>query len=128
MSVPDPVPDAASEAKCLSLLAHLPERVAKQSRRSVKPGRFAAAWGQPPLTLRCGVPRPPGLGATSQCFDVNGVGWFAEPARGGYLFTTIGRPAYVEVSVPSHYAPEAQALVDFATPINTYDPAERPCR
>ena len=58
----------------------------------------------------------------------HGVGWFAEPAYGGYLFTTIGRPAYVEVSVPSHDAPEAHALVDFATPINTYDPAEQPCR
>jgi hypothetical protein len=90
---------------------------------------FLIRFPTPPLTLRCGVPRPPGPRATSQRFEVNGVGWFAEPAQGGYLFTTIGRPAYVEVSVPSHYAPEAQALVDLATPINTYDPAEQqPCR
>jgi hypothetical protein len=34
----------------------------------------------------------------------------------------------MEVSLPSHYAPEAQALVDFATPFNTYDPAEQPSR
>jgi hypothetical protein len=34
----------------------------------------------------------------------------------------------MEVSLPSHYAPEAQALADFVTPFNTYDPAERPSR
>ena len=57
------------------------------------------------------------------------MGWFAEPAHGGYLFTTIGRPAYVEVSVPSHYAPEAQRRWSTShAVINTYDPAEQPCR
>ena len=31
-----------------------------------------------------------------------------------HLFTTIGRTAYVEVGVPTHYTPEANALVDLA--------------
>ena len=49
---------------------------------------------------RCGagVQQPPGLSHGSECFEVNGVGWFAEEAEGGYLFTTIGRPAFVEVA------------------------------
>jgi hypothetical protein len=128
VTVHDPRPDTATAERCVGLLAHLPQRVHDQARRPVKPGRFSAAWGRPPITLRCGVPKPPGLGPSSQCFEVNGVGWYAEAAQGGYLFTTIGRPAYVEVSVPSNLAPEADALVDIAGPINAYDPIEQPCR
>ena len=46
--------------------------------------------------------------------------------EGGYLFTTIGRPAYVQVGVPTEYAPEANALVDLAVAVKEI-PAERPC-
>ena len=85
-----------------------------QPRRTVEPGTLSAAWGDPTITLKCGVEKPPGLGDASECFEVNGVGWFAEEAEGGYLFTTIGRSAYVQVGVPTEYAPEANALVDVA--------------
>ena len=71
-------------------------------------------------------PKPPGLGPESECFEVNGVGWFAEEAQGGYLFTTIGRPAYVQVGVPTDYAPEANALVDIADAV-TKLPVDQPC-
>ena len=106
----------------------LPGTVLDSKRRTVTPGRFSAAWGKPPISLRCGVDRPPGLTPASDCFEVNGVGWYAERAATGYLFTTIGRTAYVEVGVPSHYAPEANALVDLAAVVNAHDPLLQPCR
>jgi hypothetical protein len=125
--VPDPSPSGEASQACTALLGDLPDKVLNGERRQVEPGRFSAAWGDPPITLRCGVEKPPGLTSTSSCFEVNGVGWFAEEVSGGYLFTTIGRTTYVEVAVPSDYAPEANALVDLADAVNAHDPAIKPC-
>ena len=98
-----------------------------EPRREVEPGVLTAAWGNPAITLTCGVSQPPGIAANIQCFEVNGVGWLAEQAEGGFLFTTIGRLAYVEVGVPATYAPEANALVDVAATINAHNPVLQPC-
>ena len=106
----------------------LPGTVLEGKRRTVTPGQFIAAWGNPPISLRCGVDKPPGLTAASDCFEVNGVGWYTEQAAKGYLFTTIGRTAYIEVGVPSHYAPEANALVDLAAVVSAHDPLLQACR
>jgi hypothetical protein len=40
----------------------------------------------------------------------------------GYLFTTVGRVLNVEVSVPDHYSPEADALTDLGPVITALDP------
>lgn len=122
----DPTPSAAVREQCAVVMAALPATVLDEQRREVTPGALAAAWGDPTITLRCGVEKPPGLGAESECFEVNGVGWFAEEADGGFLFTTIGRSAYVQVGVPTAYAPEANALVDVAAAIGTI-PLQQPC-
>jgi len=122
----EPTPPAAVVEQCTRVMAALPPTVLDQPRRTVEPGRLSAAWGDPTITLRCGVDKPAGLGAASECFEVNGVGWFAEDAEGGYLFTTIGRPVYVQVGVPSEYAPEANALVDLAAAVGTI-PVDQPC-
>jgi hypothetical protein len=128
VAVPEHAPDDASREACSALMADLPAEVLGKKRRAVEPGQFAAAWGDPPLVLRCGVAKPPKLGPSSPCYEVNDVGWFAEEASGGYLFTTIGRMAYVEVAVPAAYAPEANVLVDLADSVRRHDPQQRPCR
>jgi len=89
---------------------------------------LTAAWGDPPITLRCGVGAPPGLTPESECLEVNGVGWFSEDADGGTLYTTIGREVLVELGVPEDYAPEASALVDVAAAVSAHDPLLKPCR
>jgi hypothetical protein len=122
----DPTPSAAVREQCAAVMTALPDLVLDQPRRSVEPGRLSAAWGDPTITLKCGVAKPVGLGPESECFEVNGVGWFAEKAEGGYLFTTIGRSAYVQVGVPTEYAPEANALVDVASAVQQI-PVEQPC-
>jgi hypothetical protein len=126
VTMTDPSPAPAVREQCAALMAALPERVLDERRRTVEPGELSAAWGDPTITLKCGVEKPPGLGAESECFEVNGVGWFAEEAQGGYLFTTIGRSAYVQIGVPAAYAPEANALVDVADAVEQI-PLEQPC-
>jgi hypothetical protein len=127
VTVPDPAPSGRTAEICSALLADLPAAVLGQDRREVTPGRYSAAWGDPTITLRCGVTKPPRLGPASACYEVNGVGWFSENGTGGLIFTTIGRPAYVEVAVPSAYAPEANALVDLAAVVSRHDPVQQPC-
>ena len=127
VAVPDPAPDPTTAPVCAALMADLPTTVLDQSRRKVKPGVLSAAWGKPPIVLRCGVPKPAALTAASECLEVNGVGWFREAASGGDLFTTIGRPVFIELAVPTAYAPEPNALVDVAATVAAHDPVQTPC-
>ena len=87
----------------------LPTRVLDQRPSDRPPGTFSAAWGRPPIMLRCGVAQPAGLTAASECFEVNGVGWFAEPADGRPDLSprSGGRPSS-RSRCPRRYAPEAQ--------------------
>ncbi len=115
-----------TELDCKALLADTPRRVAGQHALEVA-DRVAAAWGDPPIVLRCGVEEPAALKPTSQCFDVNGVGWLAETTADGYLFTTIGRSFHVSLEVPKAYDPAADALADVASTVKKHDPEEQPC-
>jgi hypothetical protein len=128
VAVVEPSPDAADRGVCAALIPGLPNEVEGQRRREVQPGVLTAAWGDPPITLRCGVPAPPGLTSSSECLEVDEVGWFNEDVPGGVLFTTIGRATFVEVAVPSAYTPPVNPLVDLAAAVTAHDPLEQPCR
>jgi hypothetical protein len=118
VDVPAPVPPAEVAAACAALPAALPEQVESQSRRPTSPASsLTAAWGDPAIVLRCGVPRPAALEPTSEVVEVNGVEWFGEPTADGYVFTTTGRVANVEVRVPNAYAPEVNPLTDLAAAV-----------
>jgi hypothetical protein len=113
---------------CRSLVEALPEQVAGQQLRAVEPASaLAGAWGDPPIVARCGVAKPAGLRPTSRCDVVNAVGWFSRRTSDGYVFTTIGRSAYVEVAVPDAYEPAANALVDLAPAVKRHVPVVRRC-
>ena len=115
-------------AECKALLRALPDTVDGQQRRDVEPpDLLAAAWGDPAIVLRCGVPTPARLTASSSCAEVNGVGWFAEQRADAYRFTTIGRSTNVQVQVPYDYQPAADALVDLASAVRAHVPEEQPC-
>jgi hypothetical protein len=108
---------------CSALQHALPSTVAGQSAREPTPSSdLTAAWGDPPIVLRCGVPAPAGLTPTSQVTNVNGVDWYPEQLTGGYRFTATGRKAYVEVTVPSQYASFAGGLTQIGPAILAADP------
>lgn len=123
-----PGPSGKAAEACRKLHGELPQRVDGQE-RDKSPGSaptYTAAWGDPPIELRCGVPRPevlsPGgehYNPTADAAEVNGVSWLLEQRADGYRFTTTDRVAYVEVTVPGAYAPEIGALTDFADAVRT---------
>lgn len=103
---------------------HLPATVDGRKRRATDPASVrVAAWGDPAVVLRCGVPRPRQLAPTSEVVEVNGVAWFLEPGS-AYVFTTVGRVANVEVRVPSSVERSAATapLVDLARAVSRNDP------
>ncbi|MFG1628807.1 DUF3515 domain-containing protein [Kribbella sp. NPDC049227] len=127
VAVPSPAPEVA--AVCEPLVAALPDHVLDADRRKTEPpSPLTTAYGDPPIEVTCGVAPPAGMAeAQSQCFEVNGVGWFAKEAGNGTIFTTIGRKVYVEVAVPAKYKPEANALTDVADAIHRFDKVITPC-
>ena len=105
----------------------LPDRLDGAERRATAPeSPLTAAWGDPAAVLRCGVPRPAGLTPTSEVLEVEGVEWFLVDGPAGYSFTTVGRRANVELTVPAK-VPRSEAtapLVDLAPAIVAEDPAD----
>lgn len=119
VDVPTHQPLPGTEQMCASLVAALPEVVSDAVRREVRPASDGvAAWGQPPIILRCGVAEPTGLDPTLAVLSVAGVDWRSLDGEGGTFFVTTGRAAVVEVAVPDDYAPEADVLVDLAPAIS----------
>jgi hypothetical protein len=127
IAVPNPAPEVA--AACTPLVKALPDKVLDGGRRKTDPpSALTTAYGDPPIEVTCGVAPPAGIAkAQSQCFEVNGVGWFAQNVTNGVIFTTIGRKVYLEVAVPNKYAPEANALTDVSDAVKAHNPLITPC-
>ncbi len=121
MPVDAPEPTAADRVPCRRLLDALPDAVADQQARTVQPAdAWGAAWGDPPIVLTCGGPRPAGFTRTSSCTTVNGVDWFIPEEQLGtseptdLTMTTVYREQYVEVRLPKEYWPPATTLADLS--------------
>lgn len=122
VAVTAPTPDATTAAQCAAVTAALPGTLADEDARQVTPDTgTTAAWGDPPIVLRCGVPVPVARTPTSLLTTVDGVDWFAEPLTEGVLFTTDGRAVNVEVAVPEDYEP-ATVISELAPAILASDP------
>jgi hypothetical protein len=132
-----PALNGAHARSCRALVDALPSKVAGLPRVDADVGKGSgAAWGDPAIELRCGVPRPAGLTPTSQCEVVNGVGWYIpqEQQTGrnagrptDITMTTVGRSEYVEVRVPADYWPPAETMVDLAPALKRTIRDVRPC-
>lgn len=127
VAVPSPAPEVATA--CEQLVQALPDKVLDAKRRKTEPASpLTTSYGDPPIEVTCGVAPPAGMAeAQSQCFEVNGIGWFAKPASNGVIFTTIGRALYLEIAVPSKYAPEANALTDVSDAVQKHNRLITPC-
>jgi hypothetical protein len=128
-----PALHGADARTCAALVEALPDRVADLSRVESDPGDgYGAAWGDPPVELRCGVPRPQGFDDFATCQTTNGVDWFIpESQQTGrpedITMTTVGRSVNLEVRIPSDYFPPAAAMVDLARAVKRATRSVRPC-
>lgn len=120
----EPHPTGSVARDCRRVMQALPATVDGLARGRVTP--FTAQWGNPPTTLRCGVPRPAALTTSSECMEVNGVGWFSQQRGNVYTFTTIGRAGYLEVRVSPLTMPPSNALVDLTAAARQL-PERQPC-
>jgi hypothetical protein len=109
--VTDPLPvssiDApgASTAACASLTTVLPDSLGGLQRRQLVQGddpllAGVAAWGEPAVILRCGVPTPQELTCSSPVQVVDGVAWLPIPGSGGTTYLAVDRPVRVALTVP----------------------------
>ncbi len=117
--MPPPAPDEAAAGACAAFVAALPEQLGTVGeRRDVDPpSELTAAYGDPPVAIRCGVPVPAALTATSTLVTVEGIDWFPEELTGGWLMTTVGLATNVEITVPTDQGPAPSVAVDLAPTI-----------
>jgi hypothetical protein len=120
-------PSAADRPACAKLAALLPDRLGDLDAVEFTPkDAEGGAWGDPALTLTCGVGVPETFGPTSTCDVVNGVDWFVSDeerndTRGDATLTTVSLSPRVAVHVPAKYRGNALegALVDLAGPLKS---------
>jgi len=114
VAVPTPAPTGPGAYACAALHGRLPDEVVGEKVVASHPNSdLTSAWGNPAITIRCGV-QPPQVNPSEQVIAVDGVDWYPEKFSGGYRFTTVHRALFVEVNVPSSYAPEADVLADLS--------------
>jgi uncharacterized protein DUF3515 len=117
------LPDDLADA-CHALVDALPGSVADQERREVD-GHYGAAYGDPPIILRCGVDRPEQLMTT--CMEVDGIDWFLQRTDEGATVTTVGRTPGIQLEVPEGYLDSDAVLADLGPAVGAHTRAGRGC-
>ncbi len=118
-----PVPSAspAVEKGCVRFAAALPKslKIGKDvelKRRRTDPAELRlAAYGDPAVVIRCGVPHSPNWKAGGPAFTAAGVSWFPEEqADGAVVYSMPTAFVDIEVRVPSAYRGELLVLLSDA--------------
>jgi hypothetical protein len=105
-----PALSAAAQRSCRELIAALPTTLGDRPARPVdSPSPYVVAWGEPPVVLRCGVPRPAAFIQTADTLVISGVTWFAERRGSNTAWTAVDRPVYVELVAPADDASDPPA-------------------
>jgi Protein of unknown function (DUF3515) len=111
---------------CLAVTSQLPVKVRDLAARKVSAGpEQNAAYGEPPLTVACGVAQPKmcaslddsGTGCVpldTELLNMNKVCWYASQQGDAAVFTTMDREVPVQVTVPKQYAQPAQWANEFS--------------
>ncbi|MEU4428256.1 DUF3515 domain-containing protein [Actinoplanes sp. NPDC024001] len=118
--------DERATQVCLAVTSQLPTSVRDLPARKVSAGpEQNAAYGEPPLTVACGVPQPqmceslekttPGcVPLDTELLIMNRVCWYAKPGADAATLTTMDREVAVQVTVPSAYENPAQWANEFS--------------
>jgi len=145
-STPNVVPFQQAKgttAPCQAIMSALPATLNKQPRVRSTGSPFGAAWGNPAIVLRCGVPVPAGFlaenspqGNLSSCLTVNGIDWYlnGDPANGAtagqtLTVTTLYRNPAIEVTVPGTYGTQgpSTAMALLTSVIRAHTTVTRHC-
>lgn len=109
---PLPMAEPGTATACATLVDRLPDRISVGRAWRVAPDPSStAAWGSPPVVLRCGdsLPQP---GPSDQLLSVNGTTWWVEQLSNGERYTSVDRTPGVIVSVPTVDRPSAEVLME----------------
>jgi len=124
---------SADRAPCRELVEALPEKLADAPRRKTSGSEYAAAWGDPAIVLRCGVPLP-GSYATDPCITRDGIGWSiplqqTEDQDTDIVMTLAHRDLIVQVRVPRHYRPNGamEVMADLGGVVEEHTTARGRC-
>lgn len=109
--VTDPLPvssieaPGATTASCTTLMAALPDPLGQLPRRQLVQGddpllAGVAAWGEPAVVLRCGVPTPAELTCSAPVQVVNGVSWLLLKGDGATTYLAVDRAVRIALTVP----------------------------
>ncbi|HUR13806.1 MAG TPA: DUF3515 family protein [Mycobacteriales bacterium] len=100
---------ARQVATCGAVSAKLPDEIALAvARRSTDPDSpGTAAWGDPPIVLRCGVATG---SARDDAYEFDGVRWAMHDTGATRTWTTLSRPVSVQVVIPDSYRNQAEIL------------------
>jgi uncharacterized protein DUF3515 len=119
-----PVLSARAAEVCLAVTSQLPAKLRDLPPRKVTAGpEQNAAYGEPPITVSCGVTQPAmcaTLGATgcvpldTELLLMNRVCWYARQGPASNVFTTMDREQPVQVTVPASYQQAAQWANEFS--------------
>jgi hypothetical protein len=102
---------------CRALLSQLPMAVRDLSQREVTAGAEQnAAYGDPPITVECGVP-PPDYELTDTVWPLDGVCYHATEQPDATVWATLDREVPVRVTVPDAYEGPGQWAAEFSGPI-----------
>ncbi|MEV6927181.1 DUF3515 domain-containing protein [Dactylosporangium sp. NPDC051485] len=113
--------EPSTSTVCRALVAKLPDVLGGLSRRPVTAGgEQNAAFGDPPIVLTCGVPKP-AVPADAQFMGLSNVCWFADEQRDRTVWQTVDRAVALRVVVPK--AADGSWLVHLSAPIVATVPA-----
>jgi hypothetical protein len=133
--IDSPQVPSTSLSACRALLDDLPDTLAGERSRPVTPSdALGAAWGDPAITLTCGVTVPDDFDQFAFCQETNGVGWYIpdaalEDESLDVTFTTVGYRPIVQVHLPSDYRPDGAAAVtaELADAVKAHLELVKPC-
>ena len=129
---------AGAATACRTIMASLPKTLNHRSRVTSTGSPFGAAWGDPAIVLRCGVPEPTGFTTNSyaNCLTVNGIDWYLAGDSGDgastdhpITVTTVYRSPAIEVTVPAGYGTQgpSTAMALLTSVIQTNTKASKRC-
>ena len=103
----------AADPACGAALAAAPATLLGRA-RTPSPVAGTAAWGEPAVVVRCGLPEQPPT--TNRCLTVDDVDWIIDSTGDPVVFTAYGRSPTVEVRVPASFGTQnaPSALVGLA--------------